>query len=50
MQEQADQMDDDGETQRDGSEDHQRLHGTQPHEQARSDQADQCQFDDFAMI
>jgi|GEM_PF-1868773 hypothetical protein len=50
MQKQANQMDDDDEPQSDGSEDHQQPHDTQPYEQTRSEQADQCQFDDFAMI
>jgi hypothetical protein len=50
MEEQADQTDDDGDTRRGGSQDHQRPHRGQTQEQTRADPSDQCQFDDFAMI
>lgn len=50
MGEQTDQTDDDGETQRDGSEDHPAPHRTPSHEQSRSERSERCQFDDFAMI
>lgn len=50
MPEQANETESDGETQRDGSQDHQGLHPGRDHERTRSERSDHCQFDDFAMI